>query len=467
MGEPATVWKILLCFALGASSCSFITDTGEETGEGVDLAATDDDFDDDSDDSSDDDSEDGAGADDEDGAGDGSGDDESIAPTVPDLENPQWERLPLDLVLIADYATEEGGVSPIALASRSGSSDLYVANRGGTINRIEVTFTQGAGLERIRTSTRTVLDISESITTNGEGGLLGIAFSTDGRFLYVSYTATNGDSVVDEYDIDRRTEADVETRRELLRVDQPFSNHNGGHLAFGQDGFLYVGLGDGGSAGDPEGNGQDPSTLLGSIVRIDTVPDGNDPYTIPSGNPFAFEGDGAPEVFLWGMRNPWRFSFDLVTGDLWIGDVGQDSFEEINFLPAATGNGVGTNLGWNGVEGFEVIGTEPDEHTLPIFAYPTTDEDCSVTGGYVYRGILHPILDGVYVFGDYCSGTIWGLQTSDEGAVARELLISVSEEQEQRLGENELVSFGEGHDGELYVLSSAGQIYRLEPPEAG
>ncbi len=455
MGESASLSKLLVALALLASSCSFITDAGdtasgdsvETDGGDVDLASTDpENSDSDSDNNSDNndaDSEDGEGA--------------STTTTAPEMPAPQWEQLPLELTLIAEYEEAE----PIALASRSGTTDLYVAMRSGVINRIEVTFTKGAGRERISTSTRAVLDITEMVSTRGEGGLLGLAFSTDGRFLYVSYTDTTGDSVIDEYDIDRRTEAVVDSRRELLRVDQPFENHNGGHIAFGADGFLYVGFGDGGSAGDPEGNGQDPSTLLGSIVRIDTFADGDDPYTIPSGNPFAAEDDGAEEVFLYGVRNPWRFSFDSVNGDLWIGDVGQDSFEEINYLPAATGNGVGANLGWNAMEGTSAFegASEPEGHVPPLFDYPTDSSNCSVTGGYVYRGELHPILEGVYVFGDYCSGTIWGLQVGDDGVAARELMVSSPR--------NQLVSFGEGGDGELYVLQSGGQILRIEPPEAG
>lgn len=385
---------------------------------------------------------------------DSSGD--SAMPEV-DLERPPWLDLDLELVLIGEF------LEPIGLSARPGSSDLYVIERAGVVRRIERTFTSGAGRERIRVVSNPVLDISELVSSNGERGLLGITFSTDGRFMYVSYSDLSGDSVVDEYDIGRTTTARVDSRREIIRVEQPFINHNGGSVVVGDDGFLYLGLGDGGSANDPDGNGQNPATLLGSVLRLDTVANGDDPYTIPSGNPFAADpSGGAPEVFLWGVRNPWRFSFDRVTGDLWLADVGQDAFEEINFLAANRGGGRGGNLGWGAMEGFVTVEgqSEPPNHTLPIFAYSQEGSDrCSVTGGYVYRGELIPLLEGVYLYGDYCSGEIFALQIRADGQVqGRELPVTAAK--------NQLVSFGEGSDGEIYVIEQGGQVLRLQPKPA-
>lgn len=451
MGEPRLrriLYLVAATVMLVASSCSFITDGASDDtaadAPGELSSSTDDD--------PNDDSGDDQGGDDQDSD---DVDNESTTTTTPPVEPPAWEELPLELELIAEF--EE----PVALSARSGSSDLYVAERAGIIRRIEVTFTQGANRERIRVASRAVLDISEMVTTDSERGLLGLAFSTDGRFLYVSYTDLEGDSVVDEYNIERRTEVVADSRRELLRVSQPFSNHNGGHLALGADGFLYLGLGDGGSANDPQGHGQNTDTLLGSIVRIDPFPDGEESaYSIPSGNPFAIDGGGAPEIFLWGVRNPWRFSFDQLTGDLWIGDVGQDAFEEINHLPAATGGGRGANLGWASVEANAPVNdaSTPDDHVGPAYTYAHEKGRCSVTGGYVYRGELHPLLDGVYIYGDFCSGEIIGLQMTDRGNIAR--LLSVSTDRDQ------LVSFGEGPDGEIYVINQGGQVLRIEPLEA-
>lgn len=433
--------RIFLVFAaslvLVAPSCSFITgETGDDTTADVPDELPSDTGDDDT--------------------GDDESDDGDAAPTTttPPVPPPAWEELPLELELIGEF------VEPVALTARPGTFDLYVAERAGIIRRLEVTFTKGANKERIRTASRAVLDISEMVTTDAERGLLGLAFSTDGRFLYVSYTDLAGDSVVDEYNIERRTEAQTDTRRELLRVSQPFSNHNGGHLVLGDDGFLYLGLGDGGSANDPEGHGQNTETLLGSLVRIDPFPDGDaSPYTIPGGNPFAVDPGGAPEIFLWGVRNPWRFSFDQLTGDLWIGDVGQDAFEEINFLPAATGGGRGANLGWASMEANAPVegASAPDDHVSPIYSYGHEKGRCSITGGYVYRGELHPLLDGVYIYGDYCSGEIIGLQMTDQGNVARLLSIST--------GRDQLVSFGQDNEGELYVIEQGGQVLRIEPLE--
>ena len=231
-------------------------------------------------------------------------------------------------------------------------------------------------------------------------------------------------------------------------------------MAFGPDGFLYIGIGDGGRSGDPLGSGQDPSTLLGTILRID--PDGASDdlkYSIPDGNPYV-DGGGAPEVWLHGVRNPWRFSFDSDTGDLWVADVGQNRFEEVNLLRTADGAGFGKNLGWNQMEGFETYegGSEPADHTRPILAYGHENDRCSVTGGSVYRGELLPLFNGVYLFGDFCSGEIFGAQTSPGGVIFRNLGLQLSR--------NVLSSFGTDEDGEMYVLSLDGGVFRIEPAPA-
>jgi glucose/arabinose dehydrogenase len=238
----------------------------------------------------------------------------------------------------------------------------------------------------------------------------------------------------------------------LLTVEQPFPNHNGGQLAFGPDGYLYLGLGDGGSGGDPQGNGQNPATLLGSIVRIDV--NGDEPYAIPADNPFADGAGGAPEVFLYGLRNPWRFSFDRGTGQLWIADVGQNAYEEIDRVdPAAD---AGANLGWNLMEASHcfVAGCSPEGLVLPITEYGR-DAGCSVTGGFVYRGTAIEGLAGWYLFSDYCSGLIFGVPSDAAPGTAPRLLLETG---------LSVSSFGQDSDGELYVADIAGGgIYRIVP----
>jgi len=228
-------------------------------------------------------------------------------------------------------------------------------------------------------------------------------------------------------------------------VDQPFLNHNGGQIAFGPDGLLYVGLGDGGSGGDPLGHAQDTSTLLGSILRIDV--DRGTPYAVPPDNPFA-AGGGRPEIFAWGLRNPWRWSFDRETGELWCGDVGQNRWEEVDRIRR------GGNYGWNVREGAHCFASaECDSAGLiePVAEY-SHDEGCSITGGYVYRGATLPQISGAYVYGDFCSGRIWGLFSAGGGALAPRLLA------ESGL---QISSFAEDHDGELYVVDYGGGIHRL------
>jgi glucose/arabinose dehydrogenase len=243
-------------------------------------------------------------------------------------------------------------------------------------------------------------------------------------------------------------------RRELLRVEDPYPNHNGGHLALGPDGYLYIGLGDGGSGGDPHGHGQDTDTLLGSILRIDpTAPPADGEYGIPADNPFAASG-GEPEIWLYGVRNPWRFSFDRATGDLWIGDVGQGEVEEIDRLPATNGRdaGRGANLGWNLMEGSEPFeGENPAGGVLPIYEY-THDDGCSVTGGYVYRGRAIPALTGAYLFADYCEPDLRAVRVAGDEVV---------EERSWDLSLEAIQSFGEDADGELYVLLASGPLLRL------
>jgi len=363
------------------------------------------------------------------------------------LDDPEWSDLDLEAVLIAEY--EE----PISLKSRSGSPDLWVAQRNGIVRRIERTFNKN-GVERINPDTSVVLDISELVSLSGEQGLLDIEFSLDGRLLFVSYTDLGGALVIDEYDIARSSRANAASQREVLRIAQPANNHNGGGLSIGADGFLYIGVGDGGGSGDPDSNGQNTNTLLGSILRIDPIATETAAYLVPDGNPFV-DGGGSPEVFIYGVRNPWRFSFDAGTDNLWIADVGQNEFEEINRLAASQDFGNGANLGWNELEAFQPFdgGTAPVPTTYPVFAYSHENGRCSITGGHVYRGPVIPQLDSVYVFGDYCTGEIFGLTVSTETTL-RPLSVRAPRE--------ELVSIGTGPDGELYLVLSGGQIQRLQ-----
>lgn len=349
----------------------------------------------------------------------------------------------LDLVLTLMIDVDR----PTDLATRAGSDNLFIATEGGLV--LEMAVSEGGGQV-----VRELIDISAQITDGSETGLLGIVFSPDGALLYLSYSDHAGDNnVVEMAMVDELP--DPSTRRTVLIVEQPAGNHNGGDIEFGPDGFLYVALGDGGGGGDPFANGQDTSTLLGSILRID--PNG-DPYDIPDDNPFA-NGGGAPEIFLYGVRNPWRISFDSATGDLWIGDVGQDEVEELDVLYATDGSGRGANLGWSRVEGtapFNESGPPTENYVAPVYQY-LHNEGCSVTGGYVYRGQALPELFGSYIFGDFCAGQIWGLASNQGDEVLGRFDLGLDVE-----GEG-LTSFGQGLDGELYVLSHGGPVYRIDP----
>ena len=303
----------------------------------------------------------------------------------------------------------------------------------------------------------TFLDIRDRVSDRGnEEGLLGLAFdpgyAASGHF-YVYYSAANPRrSVLSRFSVPPGSaEADPESELVLLEIRQPFSNHNGGQIAFGPDGYLYVGLGDGGRAGDPFGNGQDRSTLLGSILRIDVGTVGErGGYGIPPDNPFRAAGDGSrPEIWAYGLRNPWRFSFDPETGDLWAADVGQNLYEEVDLIEP------GGNYGWNAMEGNSCFsprtGCSTEGLTRPVVQYGRED-GCSITGGYVYRGSRLPQIKGAYVYGDFCSGRIWALRY--DGSVVTEHLELVD-------SDLRISSFGLDESGELYILSFDEKIYRL------
>ncbi len=332
---------------------------------------------------------------------------------------------------------------PLAMAVRRGDPAIYVAEKTGKVMAIRDGTVAPAP----------VLDLTGQVSLGGEQGLLGLAFPPSGRFLYVNYTDTNGDTHVTEYAMgDER--ADPATRRDVLFVDQPYENHNGGHLAFGPDGYLYVGLGDGGSGGDPHGNGQSLSALLGKMLRIDPRPAGGRPYAIPQDNPFADRAEARPEIWAYGLRNPWRYTFDRETGDLWIGDVGQGEWEEVDRQPS--GSSGGENYGWNRMEGSHPYdGADPPADVVrPVFEYPHDDGGCTVIGGYVYRGTRIAGLDGAYLFGDLCLGRIEALRVAGRRVVGhRELGPEVPN----------LSSFGEDADGELYAMSLSGGVYRIAP----
>lgn len=299
------------------------------------------------------------------------------------------------------------------------------------------------------------LDITDRVGSRAnEQGLLGLAFHpryAENGFFYVNYTDLNGDTVIARFQVSSSdpNRADPGSEYRLLSVPQPYPNHNGGAVAFGPDGYLYLGLGDGGSAGDPQGNGQSLNTLLGKILRLDV--DRGEPYAIPADNPFA-NGGGRPEIWAYGLRNPWRLSFDRLTGDLYIGDVGQNQIEEIDFLPAgAPGE---ANFGWAFYEGTSPYeGTPPaDVQLIPPVAEYRHDMGCSVTGGVVYRGSRLPAWQGIYLFGDYCSGLVWGLVQDAQGAWQSQMLFGPV---------GRITSFGQDENGEVYLVDQAGVVYVL------
>ncbi|MFD3945260.1 PQQ-dependent sugar dehydrogenase [Streptomyces sp. NPDC058579] len=329
--------------------------------------------------------------------------------------------------------------NPIAGAAGPGGK-VWIAERAGTVR---VLGDQGLG--------EPVLDISAETTTDGERGLLGIAFDNARAHFYISYTNLEGTSTIDEFAV-RNGKLRPDTRRTVLTQTQPYSNHNGGDIKFGPDGYLYIAFGDGGAGGDPHGNGQNLDTLLGKMLRID--PRGGTPYAIPSDNPFVNDPNAKDEIWAYGLRNPWRFSFDSSTGDLLIGDVGQNDWEEIDWAPAR--NKGGENYGWSQMEGNHPFrgGTEPANHVRPIHEYGRGGLGCAVTGGFVYRGNAIPALKGQYVFSDYCDGTIRALKLKNGKVTGVNDLV---------VNGGEVVSFVQGVRGELYVLAQGGNIARIDP----
>ncbi len=340
-----------------------------------------------------------------------------------------------------------GFVKPVELLSPPGEPEkIVVVEQGGTIRLVAngVVYPEP------------FLDIRDRVgTAANEQGLLGLAFDPAyamNRHLYVNYTDQNGDTVIARFTASTDgTKVDTVSELRLLLVDQPYDNHNGGGLAFGPDGYLYIGLGDGGSAGDPQNNAQNLNTLLGKLLRVDVnVAEG---YAIPGDNPYA-NGGGKPEIWASGLRNPWKFSFDPGTGDLWIADVGQKLWEEIDFQPAGSTGGI--NYGWKIMEGshpYSAGSNTPDNLVNPIFEYDHAT-GCSITGGFVYRGQSMPEWQGVYLFGDYCQGTIFGLlRTPSE----------IKFKQVDRIN-GRISSFGVDGKGEIYTLDhTSGTVYRLEP----
>ncbi|MEL6926556.1 MAG: PQQ-dependent sugar dehydrogenase, partial [Bacteroidota bacterium] len=303
-----------------------------------------------------------------------------------------------------------------------------------------------------------------NFTGGNEQGLLGLAFHPDyssNGFFYINYTDGNGDTVVERYKVsdDDPNVADPNSQTLVIKIEQPFPNHNAGDLNFGPDGYLYVATGDGGGANDPQGNSQKRLNLLGKILRLDVNVDGMG-YEIPPDNPFANTDFTLDEIWSLGLRNPWRFSFDQLTGDMWIGDVGQDDWEEIDYQPASSPGG--ENYGWNCFEGNALFNSNSPctgnaaDYTAPLHQYESksSSDGCSVTGGYVYRGQDHPDLYGHYIYVDYCSGKFWSLSRDCDSSFVNQFLI-----QKKPL---EYSGFGEDQNGELYVAAlNEGIIYKL------
>jgi glucose/arabinose dehydrogenase len=345
-----------------------------------------------------------------------------------------------------------------ARVARGLSKPVYITHSGDNNGRLFVVEQTG----RIRVIRKGVLqsqpflDLRSKISTGGERGLLGLAFHPDyswNRKFYVNYTDRNGNTVIEQY-LRSTTNASVAepTGKLVIRIGQPYANHNGGMLAFGPDRYLYVGMGDGGGTGDPGNRAQDLNSLLGKMLRINV--DTRLAYTVPPTNPYVGRA-GHDLIWSSGLRNPWRFSFDRQTGDLWIGDVGQKRYEEIDRSQAPNA-GRGANYGWRQREGNHCYnpptGCNTTGKTMPIAVYGHS-QGCSVTGGYVYRGTAYPDLSGVYLFGDYCSGRVWGLDAAGPNAQTPVQLYDTAAN---------ITSFGEDQAGNLYLVDHAGDIWLIK-----
>lgn len=336
--------------------------------------------------------------------------------------------------------------SPVSM-THANDARLFVTLQGGQI----VIF------DGVAVASTPFLDIRSIVSCCGERGLLSVAFHPryhQNGFFYVYYTDLQGDLVIARYSVSAdRNRADPTSGVILLEIEhQRFANHNGGQLAFGPDGYLYAGTGDGGSGGDPDNNGQNLNSLLGKMLRIDV--DGAFPYAIPSSNPFAGRSDARGEIWAYGLRNPWRFSFDRENGDLWIADVGQNLWEEVNHQPAASIGG--ENYGWRRMEGTHCFNPSTNcqrpDLVLPVIEYSQSGEPCSVTGGYRYRGGRSPSLRGMYIYADFCSGEIWGATSREDGVWISQTLFDAP---------FPISTFGEDAIGEIYVGDYNGRIFRL------
>ena len=376
------------------------------------------------------------------------------------------EEKTLSSVLVAD-----GYKKPVFVTSYPNDSKLlYVVEQAGLIRIIK----NGKKLNR------PFFDINKNVVNpnrpGDERGLLGFAFHpnhiNNGKF-YINYMDNNGFTIVSEFMVNSQLRANHKSERVILKLEQPYRNHNGGDIQFGSDGYLYISIGDGGKAGDPLNSGQDLNSIFGKIIRIDV---NESPYAIPKSNPFYRQKDKRGEIWAWGLRNVWRFSFDKQTGDKYYGDVGQNKWEEVNFEPVTSAGGI--NFGWRIMEANHCY--DPAENcqtkglTKPIVEYPndanymvilgggsqTDAEGCSVTGGYVYRGTNIKSMQGVYIFGDYCSGNIWTLKVVNGKATN-----FVNRTEEINLADGEFTtyisSFGQDSDGELYIVDYNGGVYKL------